>query len=418
MKTKILMMAALVITTMTFAQKKEVKALEKAVKSGSFGEAKNLLVAAESLSSAMDTKTKTKFLLLKGQAYLGVGNQNIDELKKAAEAFSQLEGTNYATEAETGLANTVAAIVNSAVDDQNSNKFAEAGAKLSEAYKYSGDNKDYLFYAASNFLNAKKYGKASMIFQGLLDDGYEGQQENFYAINKESGEKTSFNTKQERDFAILSKDYINPTKELSESRKETIENYLIAIYTQEGESDKALDLIESGLTNNPDNAELLLSKANLFFKMKKMDKYKETISKVLVLDPNNPELTYNIGVSEDQLGNQEKAREYYEKTIQLDPEHAQAYNNIAALILSKDKSLMDEMNSLGTSNADYDRYDTLKGKRKALYKEAKPYLQKALAVKPDYLGVAQTLYSIHQQLGENSEADAVKAKIDAIESAN
>jgi tetratricopeptide (TPR) repeat protein len=76
---------------------------------------------------------------------------------------------------------------------------------------------------------------------------------------------------------------------------------------------------------------------------------------------------------------------------------------------------MDEMNNLGTSNADYDRYDSLKAQRKGLYKEAMPYLEKALAEKPDYLGVAKTLYNIYQQLGETSKADEVKAKIDALE---
>lgn len=418
MKTRILMIAALVVTTMTFAQKKEVKALEKAIKGGSYGEAKTLVSAAESLMSAMDDKTKEKFQLLKAQAFLGVDNKNIEDLQQAAAAFSALKDTKFSAEAETGLTNTVAAMVNSAVEDQNNNKFAEAGKKLQDAYKYSGDNKDYLFFAASNFLNAKDYGKASEIFQGLLDEGYKGQREEFYAVNAESGEEKLFDNKQERDFMILSKEFVKPTTKMSESRQETIINYLIAIYSQEGKTDQALALLDGAIAKDPTNTTLLMTKANSFLKMKKMDMYKETISKVLELDPNNAELTYNIGVSEDQLGNQATAREYYQKAIELDPEYADAYNNIAAIILSRDQSLMDEMNSLGNSNADYERYDMLKGQRKDVYREAKPYLQKALSMKPKNIGVAKTLYNIHQQLGETSEADAMKAKIDALQSGN
>lgn len=418
MKTRILMITALVISTMTFAQKKEIKALEKAIKSGSYGEAKTLVSAAESLLSGMDEKTKEKFQLLKAQSFLGVDNTDITDLMKAGEAFTALKDTKFSAEAVTGLTNVAAAMVNSAVKDQNANKFAEAGKKLQEAFKFSGGNKDYLFFAASNFLNAKDYGKASTIFQGLLDDGYKGQREEFYAVNAATGEEKLFDNKQERDLLVLSKEFIKPTQRMSESRQETIVNYLIAMYSQEGKTDQALTLLDGALAKDPKNTKLLLTKANTFLKLKKMDMYKATVAKVLELDPNNAELTFNIGVSEDQLGNQAKAREYYEKAIALDPEYADAYNNIAAIILSKDQTLMDEMNSLGNSSADYDRYDTLKAQRKELYKKAKPFLEKTLAIKPKNIGVAKTLYNIHQQLGEDSKADAMKAKIDALESSN
>lgn len=415
MKTRILVLAALAFATMTFAQKKEVKALEKAIKSGSYGEAKTLVGAADALLGSMDDKTKQKFNLLKAQAYLGVDNKNIDDLKKAAEAFQKLEGTKYSTEGKTGLSNVTAAMVNSAIDDQNNNKYEEAGVKLESAYGYSGDNKDYLFYAASNFLNAKNYGKASSLFEKLLEDGYNGQKQVYYAVNAETGKKKEFSSKQERDVLVLSKEYIKPTDELSESKEATIMNYLIAIYSIEGKSEKAITLLDKAIAANPTDSKLLISKANAYLKMDRMDKYKEVITEVLEMDPNNAELHYNLGVSEDQLGNKENARKYYQKTIELNPNYAAAYNNIAALILSKDQELMDEMNGLGTSKSDYDRYDALKAQRKGLYKEAMPYLEKALAAKPDYLGVAKTLYNIYQQLGESSKADEVKAKIDALE---
>lgn len=415
MKTKILLIAALAFATITFAQKKEVKALEKAIKSGSYGEAKTLVGAADALMGSMDDKTKEKFNLLKAQAFLGVGNKNIADLKQAAEAFKSLEGTKYAADGKTGLSNVVAAMVNSAVDDQNNNKFEEAGVKLEDAYQYSGDNKDYLFFAASNYLNAKNYTKASELFENLLDQGYKGQRTLYYAVNAETGAKKGFPDKQERDLLVLSKEYINPTEELSESRESTIMNYLIAIYSVEGNSEKALGLLDKAIAASPNDSKLLISKANAYLKMDRMDKYKEVISQVLEMDPTNAELHYNLGVSEDQLGNKENAKKYYQKTVELDPTYAAAYNNIAALILSDDQRLMDEMNNLGTSNADYDRYDSLKAQRKGLYKEAMPYLEKALAEKPDYLGVAKTLYNIYQQLGETSKADEVKAKIDALE---
>jgi tetratricopeptide (TPR) repeat protein len=418
MKTRILMIAALVVTTMTYAQKKEVKALEKAVKSGSYGQAKTLVAAAEGLTSAMDTKTKEKFLLLKAQAFLGVDNTSIEDLQKAAQAYTMLKNTKYDAESVTGLANTVAAMVNSAVEDQNTNNYIEAGEKLKNAYEYSDGNKDYLFYSATNYLNGRNYDTAADIFQQLLDEGYQGQSEAFFAVNAETGEKKSFTSKQERDVLILSKEYINPTTELSESRESTIINYLIAIYAQNGENDKALGLLDKSIAKTPNDTQLLTTKANIYLKENKIAEYKELIAKVVSLDGDNPLLYFNLGVSEGQLGNKDKAREYYIKATELKPDYADAYNNIAALILEDDQKLLDEMNSLGNSNADYDRFDKLKAKRLDLYKDARVYLEQALEIKPDYLNVAITLRSIYEQLGETSLADAMKAKIETLEAGN
>ena len=415
MKTRILMIAALVVTTITFAQKKEIKTLEKAVKSGKYANAKALIGPAEALLSAMDTKTKEKFLLLKAQAFLGSNNTNIEDLKNAGKAFNMLKNSNLSGQAATGLTQVVTAMVNNAVEDQDASKYQEAGLKLQDAYEFSNENKDYLFYAASNFLNAKSYDRASTLFQGLLDNGYKGQVELFYAVNAKTGEQKEFSSKKERDILLLSKEYIKPTQGLSESREEIITNYLIAIYTQEGNSEKALTLLNTAIAKDPKNSKLLLSKANIFFKMNKTDKYKETIAQVLELDPNNAELTFNLGVSEQNLGNMANAKTYYEKAISIDPTYSLAYNNLASLVLEQDRAIADEMNALGTSNADYKRYDTLKVKRVELWNVAKSHLQNALKYNPEFLNAARTLYDLHNFLDETSQANVVKAKIDAMQ---
>ena len=244
----------------------------------------------------MDTKTKEKFLLLKAQAFLGVDNTSIEDLQKAAQAYTMLKNTKYDAESVTGLANTVAAMVNSAVEDQNTNNYIEAGEKLKNAYEYSDGNKDYLFYSATNYLNGRSYDTAADIFQQLLDEGYQGQSEAFFAVNAETGEKKSFTSKQERDVLILSKEYINPTTELSESRESTIINYLIAIYAQNGENDKSLGLLDKSIAKTPNDTQLLTTKANIYLKENKIAEYKELIAKVVSLDGDNPLLYFNLGV--------------------------------------------------------------------------------------------------------------------------
>jgi len=149
MKTKFLFAVALAASSVVFAQKKEVKELEKAIKSGSYAQAKNLVASAEALEAQMDEKTKLKFTLLKAQAFSGGENKNVVELEKAAVAFTALQGTKYDVDAYSGIASVVSSLVNGAVDDQNAQNYSAAASKLEKAYNYSKKDTVYLYYAAS-----------------------------------------------------------------------------------------------------------------------------------------------------------------------------------------------------------------------------------------------------------------------------
>ncbi|WP_339844586.1 tetratricopeptide repeat protein [uncultured Dokdonia sp.] len=418
MKSKLFLAIALAATSMAFAQKKEVKAIEKAIKSGSYTEAKTLLGAAEALTANMDEKTKEKFMLLKAQAYLGVDNQNQEDLEKAAMAYSDLKDTKYSNEAEAGLANVTNAYINGAVADQNGQDYASAATKLEKAYNLSKKDTVYLYFAASNAINGKDYDTALGYYEQLKDLGFKGREVSYVATNVETSEVENFPSKQERDLQVLAKTHVKPEEQLGDSKSAEIAKNIALIYISKDENEKALAAMADARKENPDDILLLRSEADIYLKMKKMDKYQEVIAKVLEKDPNNPELLYNLGVSTDQQGNKEKAKEYYMKAVELDPTYAAAYNNIAVLILSDERAIVDEMNSLGTSKADYDKYDALKVKRQDVYKNAVPYLEKALAAKPDYLDVARSLYGIYEQLGETSKADAMKANIEKLEGGN
>ncbi len=421
MRTKFLFAIAFAATTVVFAQKKEVKVIEKAIKSGDYGAAKSAIPAAEALSGSMDEKTKTKFLLLKGQAYLGVENKNVEDLSKAASAFEQLQDSKYDTEAKNGLQNVVAALVNAAVDDQNAQRPKEAAKKLEQAYNYSKKDTSYLYFAASNAVNAQDWDVALKHYKTLRDLKYTGIETKYYATDAETGEEKAYN-KQERDLLVMGKTHIKPRQENSESRSAEIAKNIALIYITKGENDKALEAMATAREENPGDKLLLRSEADIYLKMGNMDKYQEVIAQVLANadESEKAELYYNLGVSADQQGDKDKAKEYYTEAIKRNDAYAAAYNNLAVLILANERALVDEMNALGTSAADFKKYDELKLERENIYREAMPYLEKAMQhSKPEKsLSVARSLYGIYQQLDMQDKADTIKAKIDALEGGN
>ena len=145
------------------------------------------------------------------------------------------------------------------------------------------------------------------------------------------------------------------------------------------------------------------------------DEYEAALQKVIEKDPNNPGLYFNLGVGAADAGNTEKALGYYKKALEIDPDYAGANLNIAALMLGKDKEIIEQMNSLGNTKADNDKYEELKEERLQLYKDAVPYLEKATAGENPNIEAIRTLYNIHIQLGNTEEAEAYKAKLDAMQ---
>ena len=64
MKNPILVALAILVSTVSFAQKKELRTAEKAIKNNNYAEAKSALNQAESMMSEMDEKQKSEYHLL------------------------------------------------------------------------------------------------------------------------------------------------------------------------------------------------------------------------------------------------------------------------------------------------------------------------------------------------------------------
>tara|TARA_B100000073_G_scaffold308020_1_gene278755 strand:- start:736 stop:1176 length:441 start_codon:yes stop_codon:yes gene_type:complete len=143
--------------------------------------------------------------------------------------------------------------------------------------------------------------------------------------------------------------------------------------------------------------------------------YQSLITKALEIEPNNVDLIFNLGVVNADKGDHEKAIEYYNKAIVMDPSYTKAYLNAAALTLEKEGAIIEEMNSLGMSTADYNRYDELKIERENLYRSAIPYLEKVYELENDNLDAARTLKNIFSALGDVESENKYKTIVADLE---
>ena len=415
MKNVILTVGIIMITAVSFGQKKEIKKAGKAIKSADYVEAMVQLSAAEALLDGANNDMKADFYALKALALTKSANNNLDKMKMAAEAYGQsIEAAGMVSnELAEGLRTS---LINSAVEDQNADKHASAADKLYTSYSITKNDTSDLYFAASSAVNGQDYPTALKYYKMLLDMGYKGNVTSYVATNIETGEVEKFSTKNERDLMVKAKQFIKPETKMEESKQAEILRNMTLIYIDLDQTDEAKALLTKARAENPDDTSLMRAEANMAYKLNDLAEYNRLMELVVASDPDNPELYFNLGVGASGMGEEEKALNYYEKALALRPDYREALINFAILKLSAEKTIVEEMNGLGTSRADNARYDELKDMRNVMYEEAVPFLEKAIAVdaEADSTELMKTLMSIYSQLGETEKYKALKAKVDGM----
>lgn len=412
--------AALLVASLSFSQKNEIKAAEKALKTGNFSEAKSTLSSAESLVTSSDAKTQAKFYYLKAKAFYGNSAKPGPDLKviresinkvKSAEGTSKGKYTILVSTIESKLLNDIITVANSTYQDKSYLKSSEA---FETAYRLSLSDTLYLYYAASTAVTVPDYDLALRHYEELRELGYLGQETIYKAVNKTTGEVETFESEQMRDFSIKSKSHNSPTMEKTKPKSAEIIKNISLIYISKGDNQQAVKYIQEARLENPDDLDLLFSEANVQLKLNNKQAFKDLMIEATKKDPGNPELQYNLGVITSESGDNKLAETYYRKAIELDPEYADAYLNLAAVILQQEEPLVEEMNKLGTSRADNLKYDKLLEQRQSLYKSAIPFLSKRLELKPKDIDTARTLMNIYSVIGDTAKFKELKAIVDAL----
>jgi tetratricopeptide (TPR) repeat protein len=413
MKKQILIVGLLMVTAMAFGQKKEIKSAQKEIKSDNFSEAISTLKGVEGLIPNADSSVKELYYLVKGEAYLGGADNDYDKMNAAADAYEKVlslnENSKYAAEAKLGLQKTTNVLLISAQLDQGAQQYLEGSKKIYRGYTLNKKDTIYLYYAASLAKDGQAYGDAIKYYEELIDISYTGIKEEFYATKKGTKEESKFDTADERNAALKKGEYVIPRSKFSKSKKGDILKNMTFIYIKKGENEKAALLMKKAREESPDDLNLMYAEAEMYYKSEDMVNYKKVINEVIKKDPTNPDLYYNLGVASAKNDEKEAAINYYTKAIELNPDYTEALINKAQLILDGESVIVEEMNSLGTSNADYDKYDLLKEKKNDIYREALPYLESASKLRPDSMDIVRTLKGIYGLLGMDEKENAMKA---------
>jgi tetratricopeptide (TPR) repeat protein len=417
----VIIASALFLSVTSFAQKNEIKAAEKALKSGNAAEAITILNGAEYLTVNAPDAEKAQFLFVKGNAYLDLSNKNVEADKNlvlAANTYQDLivaekasGKSKYSAQALTSVVEIKGKLINSAIDDTKVDKNASGAQKLYQAYMLDKKDTINLYYAASTYVSAKDFDNALKLYEELKVLNYSGKATYYYAVNKVNNNEDYFANAVDRDKMVKMGTHEKPRTEAVPSKRGEIYKNIALIYVQQGKIDEAKKAVSDARKTNPDDTSLILTEANLYLETKDMDTYKKLISEALEKNPNDVDLIFNLGVISANTKNYSEAEKFYNKVMELDPKYINAYINMAAMKLDNEKDIIDAMNKLGTSADDMKKYNALKKKREDLFKSTIPYLEKAVELDSTNVDVAKTLLNVYSALEMTAEYKALKAKM-------
>lgn len=226
----------------------------------------------------------------------------------------------------------------------------------------------------------------------------------YYAVNKETGVKENMGTKENRDTMVKFGKHKDPSEVTTPSKQPEIIKNIGYILINQGKNDEAIVVIKEARKSNPKDLNLLLNEAQLYIKLKKMDKFGELMQEAIELDPTNPTLFFNLGVVNQNEGKIEEAINYYKKATELKPDYADAYMNLAVAILAGEQAIVDEMNK---NLSNFKKYDELEAQQKDLYRKALPYLEKADELERTE-DTVKSILNIYDVLEMTEKADALR----------
>lgn len=316
-------------------------------------------------------------------------------------------------------------VLNYAVALEKQGNLKESSQVLYAVYQLDKKDLENLYYAAGYAVNANDYDSALKYYQELKGANYSGEATMYYATDKETKKEEYLGTSPtQRDLLIKTGKYEKPRNEKIPSKRGEIYKNIAIILLQKGQNEEAKSAIADARKANPDDVSLIVTEADLYYKLKDTETYKRLVNEALAKNPNDASLVFNLGVVSNSANQLDEAKKYYLKAIELDPNFIDAYLNLADNLLKPDSKLVEDINKLGSSTSDKDlkKYQALTVERKKIFNEVMPIYEKALelsekldqsnpANKEQTNVIKSNLKTVYSFLELSEKSKALKAKM-------
>ncbi|PSB04561.1 hypothetical protein C7B76_32065 [filamentous cyanobacterium CCP2] len=176
--------------------------------------------------------------------------------------------------------------------------------------------------------------------------------------------------------------------------------------------DNALAHIREAQGNYPEEEMYKKWEVDVLIQSERMDEAISGLSKIIDAGQADKSTYYTLAYlqwNNEQLDDAEKNAK---KALDLDGSYAEALYVAGSVIFNQAAEIMKEANLTVDDDA---KYNDLKEKAMARFKEAMPMFEKALEADPNDVYSLRPLSTIYDQLGMDAKRDAILDRLDALE---
>jgi tetratricopeptide (TPR) repeat protein len=180
------------------------------------------------------------------------------------------------------------------------------------------------------------------------------------------------------------------------------------IYKNEGDTAKAMEYISKGRAAYPSNQNLIFDEIDHYLKSGRNEDALNNLNTAIENDNKNAFLYYVRGTVYDKLKQEDNAIADYKKSVELDPKQHDALYNLGAFYFNKGADKVNEGNDLPLSATT--KFNALQKEAKEAFETSIPYIEKANAAKPEDTATADMLIKAYTRTNQFDKAKALKAK--------
>ncbi len=172
-----------------------------------------------------------------------------------------------------------------------------------------------------------------------------------------------------------------------------------------GENDNWVATLQEGIVKFSNNPYFFANLVDYYNTSNQPEKAMDFVNDMLAKSPNDKLYLYVKAYLYHNMKDYDNAIDFYKKTIAVDPEYAEAYSNLALVLLTKAQ----EVSDAATTNVNDANYATDQAKIKKMYEEAMPYYEKVRSLRPDQTDLwAPGLYRIYYNLNMGPQFEEIE----------
>jgi len=296
-------------------------------------------------------------------------------LKTAMESFNKAlslekENSPYAIFTNQAIAQLYGMIVNRGAELYNENDFKGAYSTFMEALVVSPKDTTALLYGGVAAQQADMLDESITCFQTMADNG--------------------------------------------DANLDTYKTLIYLYRAEKEDQEKALATVNQALKKFPTAQELIQERITLLILMERSAEAEKELTTAIANDPTNSLYYFFLGYMKDKSGDVEAAIQNYAKAVELNPDYYEANYNLGVMHLEKGRAINKELSEM--SLKDWEKNEVAYNERAQVhYKEALPYFEKAVEIKPDEdLQLLETLEGLYLMLNMKDKASQLEKRIKAL----